>query len=185
MKFCIECGAQLDDATVFCTQCGTKQPEIQAEPVKAPKAAPAAAPVPTPAPAAVQKPSPAPKAAPVQPKEKKNYDHTAEMDKQDISDNKILAMLVYLCGILGIIVAALVAKESKFVQFHIRQAIKLTLATVLAGFVIAVAWWTVIGLIAGFAALAFLEVLAVIQFVQVCMGKAIEPVLVRELPFMK
>lgn len=183
MKFCIECGAQLDDATVFCTQCGTKQPEVQAEPVKAPEEAPKPTPAPVPVPAPA--PQPAPKTAPVQPKEKKNYDHTAEMDKQDVSDNKILAMLVYLCGILGIIVAALVAKESKYVQFHIRQAIKLSLSAVLAGLVVAVAWWTVIGLIAGLAALAFIEVLCVIQFVQVCMGKAIEPVLIRELPFMK
>ena len=107
------------------------------------------------------------------------------MDKQDVSDNKIMAMLVYLFGILGIIVAALVAKESKFVQFHIRQAIKLEIATILSGLVIAFAWWTVVGLIAGLVALVFLEVLCVIQFIQICMGKSIEPVVIRELKFMK
>lgn len=55
MKFCSNCGTQLEDATKFCGSCGTKQPEVQpqpqvqpqytyAQPYGAPQAAQATAP---------------------------------------------------------------------------------------------------------------------------------------------
>ena len=46
------------------------------------------------------------------------YDHTAEFDPQDISDNKVYAMLCYLAGTLGIIIALLASHESPYLRFH-------------------------------------------------------------------
>ena len=42
-------------------------------------------------------------AAPVVPE----WDHTAEFDPKDVSDNKVIAMLVYLLSVVGILIALL------------------------------------------------------------------------------
>lgn len=58
-------------------------------------------------------------------------DTTSEYDPEDINKNKFMAILCYL-GIL-IVVPFLVAKESKFVKFHINQGLCLiVLAIILA-----------------------------------------------------
>ena len=52
-------------------------------------------------------------------------DHSAEFDGKDIADHKLFAMLPYLLGILGTIVALLVAKDSPYVGFHVREGIRI------------------------------------------------------------
>ncbi|MCM1539379.1 MAG: zinc ribbon domain-containing protein, partial [bacterium] len=54
------------------------------------------------------------------------YDHTGEFHPQDISDNKAISMLVYLFGWLGVIICSLIAKDSPYAAFHLRQSIKMT-----------------------------------------------------------
>ena len=49
-------------------------------------------------------------------------DHTAEFTPQDISEHKVFAMLPYLLGTIGIIIALLAAKDSKYIMFHVREA---------------------------------------------------------------
>ena len=96
MKYCPKCGAQMEDNAAFCPNCGNN-----AQPTNSPYQAPVyAAPEPDP------------------------FDHTGEFDAQDISENKVLCMLVYLMGAIGIIYALLAGKDSKYVAFHVRQALK-------------------------------------------------------------
>ena len=38
MKACINCGTKLEDDTLFCSGCGTKQPTPEPSPAKAPTA---------------------------------------------------------------------------------------------------------------------------------------------------
>ncbi len=111
------------------------------------------------------------------------FDHTAEFDAKDISDNKAFAMLVYLLSWIGIVIALLGSRDSKYLQFHIRQAIKIQVASILVSIVTAVLVWTVIVPIAGAIASVFLFVLQIIAFFQICAGKAKEPVLIRNIPF--
>ena len=59
------------------------------------------------------------------------YDHTSEFTAKDISDNKVIAMLVYLMGTVGIIIALLASKDSPYLSFHVRQALKFTVLEVL------------------------------------------------------
>ncbi len=113
------------------------------------------------------------------------YDHTAEFNAEDISANKIYAMLVYLTGAIGIIIALLAAKESKYVMFHVRQAMKLLVCEVIAVLATAVLFWTCIMMIAGPVAITILAVLEIIAFFQVCGGKAKEPAIIRSLNFLK
>lgn len=157
MKYCPKCGAQMEDNAAFCPNCGNN-----AQPNNSPYQAPVyAAPEPDP------------------------FDHTGEFDAQDIPENKVLCMLVYLMGAIGIIYALLAGKDSKYVAFHVRQALKFEVVTILLGIVMALLFWTIIVPIVGGVCLAIVLVLKVICFFQICSGKAKEPAIIRSLGFLK
>jgi len=112
MKLCSNCGSQVNDNAIFCTSCGSRVAEATSEVGEMGQSA-------------YQhqqeysyRPAPAPK--PVY----DPYDHTAEFDPKDISDNKVVAMLVYLMGWIGIVIALLAAPQSPYAGFHSRQALK-------------------------------------------------------------
>ena len=106
MKTCPNCNVQLDDAATFCANCGARISEsAQAQPQY------------------TQNTAVPPQGDP--------YDHTAEFDPQDISDNKVFAMLGYLLGTVGIIIALLASRKSPFTMFHVRQALKFTVVNIL------------------------------------------------------
>lgn len=113
------------------------------------------------------------------------YDHTAEFDPLDISENKVYCMLAYLMGVVGIIIALLAGKDSQYVKFHIRQAIKLSVAEILLLICAAVLFWTFIVPIAACIGVAIVFVLQIIAFIQICCGKAVEPAIIRSLGFLK
>ena len=179
MKTCTNCGALLKDDAMFCTQCGA--------------AAQAAAPAPE------QQYSnegldqayngnqqyqqyQQPPVQYISP-----YDHTAEYDPEDISKGKPYCMLVYLCGIIGIIIALLAssAEKSPYINFHVRQQIKFCVIQILSTIVMAILAITIVIPIAGAIWLVILLVLRIIAFFQVCMGKAKEPAIIRAFPFLK
>ncbi|MCM1283235.1 MAG: zinc ribbon domain-containing protein [Muribaculaceae bacterium] len=112
-------------------------------------------------------------------------DHTAEFAPKDISDNKVLAMMPYLMGTIGIILALLASKESPYVSFHVRQALKLTVCTVLVGIITAVLCWTVIVPIAGGVCTVILFIVRIISFFQICSGKAKEAAIVSSFGFLR
>lgn len=168
MKNCVSCGAQLNDDQAFCTSCGAQQP---APAQAAPEAPVQQAPVQQ---APVYAAPPAPAYDP--------FDHTAEFEPQDISDNKCFAMLVYIMSIVGIIIALLASKDSPYIKFHIRQAIKLEVCTILSAVLCVVPF---LGWIAFGVCNAIILVLKIIAFFQVCGGKAKEPAIVRGLKFLK
>ncbi len=123
-------------------------------------------------------------AVPVQQVVVPDYDHTAEFDPKDVSENKITAMLPYLFGLFGVLIAIIAAKESKYAGFHVRVALRLTVVEVLVGIVSAVLCFTFIVPFAGLIALGIIFVLRVIAFIQVCGGKAKEPAIIRNLKFL-
>ena len=166
MKICPSCGAQLSDEAMFCTQCGAavhaaQQQEDQYQQYNQYQQPP------------VQYVSP--------------YDHTAEFDPEDISRGKPYCMLVYLAGIIGIIIALLAsgAEKSAYINFHVHQQIKFCVIQILSGIIMAVLSFTVVIPIAGAIWLIILLVLRIIAFVQVCMGQAKEPAIIRAFPFLK
>ena len=113
------------------------------------------------------------------------YDHTAEFDAKDISDNKVYAMAVYLLGAVGIIVALLAAGKSPYASFHVHQGLKFTIIEALALIVSLVLVWTLIVPIAYAIFSVALFVCKVIAFFQICGGKAKEPYIVRAFSFLK
>lgn len=167
MKICPTCNTELDDNAVFCHNCGAKQDqENQANQGAAPNGYSQN----------YYNPQP-PKSDP--------YDHTREFDAQDISDNKVISMLVYLMGVMGVVIAMLGSRESRYVAFHVRQSLKITVLMILLGIAAMVLCWTVVvPFAAGICALILL-VVKVICFFQVCSGKAVEPYLIRNFSFLK
>ena len=113
------------------------------------------------------------------------YDHTAEFDPQDISDNKVIAMLVYLMGAIGVLIALLASQSSPYVMFHVRQSLKIIVVSTLLSIIMVVLIWTVLVPIACGIAFVVLFVVNIICFFQVCSGKAKEPAVIRSLNFLR
>lgn len=164
MKICPNCQNQINDETTFCPMCGS--------PVGG--AAQPAAPV------YQQPPQYAPPVPAYDP-----YDHTAEFDPRDISENKVISMLVYLMGWVGIIIALLASNTSKYAAFHVRQALKFTVVETLSVLATVLLCWTFIVPFAYAIFSVVLFVLKIICFFQICSGKAKEPAIIRSLGFLK
>ena len=170
MKTCPQCNASLGDDAVFCTNCGTPlnaapQPEQQIQ---------------------TYQPQPEQQAMPVTPVVNQ-FDHTAEFSEEEVHDNKIFALAIYALSFIGIIIALLAksSDNSAYLRFHIKQMLMILITEILVGVAAAVLSWTCIGLIAGCGLLAFLGVVEIICFINVCRNKSIEPLLVRKLTFLK
>lgn len=176
MKTCTNCNSNFDDNAQFCTVCGARldvnigggaNPQNNQYTAQNPQSGPYTA----------QNPYAAPYVDP--------YDHTAEFDPKDISDNKVFAMAVYLFGLVGIIVTLLAAKNSKYADFHLRQAMKFLIVSVLTSIVTLLLFWTVIVPIAAGVFYIVLAVIKIICFFNVCSGKAKEPAIIRSITFLK
>lgn len=172
MKVCPNCNNNVADEAVFCTVCGTAF--AQQTPPQGNQQVPPQQPY-------TQAPYYAPPMQPV----KDPYDHTDEFDPKDISDNKVISMLVYLLGVVGIIIALIGSYKSEYATFHVRQGMKFAVVNTLIGIISVLLSWTFIVPIVGAIALIVLFIIRIICFVDVCSGKAKEPAIIRELKFLK
>lgn len=162
MNICPNCRCQAEDDALYCPVCGTR---LNINPIPAPVYQDAP-----------QYVSPVPEVNP--------YDHTKDFSCDDIAAHKLLAMLVYLLGPIGMIIALIAAKESAYTAFHIRQGMKYTVVEALLALITVVLSWTFLVPIAAAIALVILEVLKFISFCQVCKGLSKEPAIVRSLKFL-
>lgn len=115
------------------------------------------------------------------------FDHTSEFVAEDVADNKLFALLVYLMDFVGVIVA-LLAKQSNnspYLSFHIKQALKITITEFVVAFIAGVLCWTCIVPIAAGVVALILVVVKIICFVNTCSNKSVEPAIVRGLGFLK
>lgn len=189
MKICPNCGTTREGDAAFCPNCGTAMQEAPAPVVEAPVIETPVVETPVAEETApVQPVQEVPAAAPVEPKPVGTIDysdHTAEFDADDIAENKLYAIVCYLAGWLGIIVALLAAKESPYAKFHIRQVLRCQIVELMLVVVGAVLGWTIIGGFAAFAAVGVLAVIEIIGFVWTCQGKAKELPILKSIKFLK
>ena len=178
-----KCGSEMNDGSASCTKCGAAlnaQNNEQAKGNPNPQAGPQMNGNPQAGPQMNGMPYGMPQQPYMDPK-----DHTAEFNLKDISDNKVMAMLPYLMGTIGIIIALLACRESAYTYFHVRQALKITVCTILVTVITAVLFFTVIVPIAGGICAVILFVVKIICFFQVCSGKAKEAPIVSSFGFLK
>lgn len=204
MKYCPNCGSGMADEATFCATCGnalpTAQPAAPAQPV------PPVQPTYNPQPGYTQPGyTPQPGYGPgygytPAPPRVDNTDHTAEFEKDDISESKVVGIFMYLMGFIGILIAVLMSGESKVTKFHVRQALKIevvnllwTVACVAVGAALswllllgeaAIAWIALMGMCIGAGSITIL-VVRIIAFVNICKGKVKEAPLVSSLKFLK
>lgn len=182
MKNCPVCNAQLNDEAAFCTQCGTPLRDGKARKRRQ-----------RPSRRAIRRRGQRPRLHTSRPsrirrRPRRMSTHMTtrrNFSAQDISDNKVFAMLMYLTGWIGIIIALLASKESRYVAFHLRQALKIEVVGILLVLISAVLFWTFIIPIAGGVCMIILLVLRIISFFQICSGKAKEPAIIRSLGFLR
>lgn len=169
MKICPKCNTQLSDDAMFCTNCGTSFQNANPQPQQN-------------AYQNTQQTYTQPVAPVVN-----VYDHTAEFDVQDVHDNKIFAILCYIMGIIGVIVALLARSSvnSAYLSFHIKQALKLAITQMLIGIITVLLCWTCIVPFAGAVCSVIILVVQIICFFQTCSNKSVEAPIVRSLPFLK
>lgn len=158
-KFCTHCGAQLEDNAKFCANCGasadTKQKQTTDNTDFTAKIA-----------ALNDTP-----------------DYSADMNPQDVNDNKLLAVLSYIS--ILVLIPIFVAPNSKYARFHANQGLVLFILEVALGLVKAILS-AVLGIISlqlslivnvlDIVNIAFV-VLAILGIVNAATGKA------KELPF--
>ncbi len=181
MKYCPNCNAAAEDNDEFCTNCGMKFETVsEATQYQQPQ------------PNYQQPQQGYQQQANVPPYNQQNayykadpYDHTSEFDDKDISDNKVMAMALYLFGFIGIIIALLAAPNSPYVSFHLKQAMKFLVVNVLMSICALLLCWTFIVPLAYIIMTIVLFVIKIICFFQICSGKAKEPAIIRELKFLK
>lgn len=177
MKICQNCGAAVEENSLFCTNCGAK---IALEDTPAQEA-----------PAfdrqqearrsegasyssAWQDPSGMGQ-VPIY----NSYDRTAMFDGRDISDNKLFAVLPYLLGVIGLIFAMVAAPKSAYVRFHVKQALKLLIIQNFTVIFSALLFFTILAPLAGGVMMLIIMVSYLVAAIQVCSGKAIVPVVCR------
>ncbi len=185
MKICPNCHAQLDDSSIFCTSCGTQFGAVPPQQNAIPPQQNAVPPQQNAVPPQQNAIPPQQNAVPPQPAfapAYDPYDHTAEFDPKDISDNKVFAMLCYLMDFIGIIVALLATHSSKYTMFHVRQALKITVVSILSVFVLIIPFlgWIAFPILQG-----IIWVIKIISFFQICSGKAKEPTIIRSFGFLR
>lgn len=129
-------------------------------------------------------------------------DHTADYTPKDISKNKAWAMIAYLFGPLGMILALVAGLKSPFARFHATQAAKIYIVfflgdlVLLASFSIIVAVSYNVNGVYGPAVVTPLLVifsiygllffvLLLVCFVYVCLGKAKDAPIVGRMSFLK
>lgn len=167
MKICPQCQAQLQDDIVFCPRCGASCATPPPQETVPPQGT-------------YTPPYPRPTVVYVDPS-----DHTAEFDSEDIHDNKLFALLGYILGTMGILIALLAAKDSPFVRFHMKQMLKILICTWIVAIISAVFFWTVVIPIAGGVCTIILLIVRVICFCQAAGNKAKDAAIVKGFGFLK
>lgn len=125
-------------------------------------------------------PSVAPVMAPVDP-----ADHTADFSAEDVSEHKVYALLVYIAGIIGIIPALLIGKDSPYLKFHVQQKMKMMVASTLVTLVGSVTSFLVLPVIAAGVVAIIIFVLNLICFFKTASGKSVEVPLIKDIKLFK
>ena len=113
------------------------------------------------------------------------YDHTEDYEETDIQANRLYAMLCYLLGPVGVIIALLAGSGSAYLKFQMRNALRFIVLEAVTLVLTLVLCWTFVVPILGGIGMALILVAKVIAFVEVCRSKVMDPWLIRSISFLQ
>ncbi len=113
-----------------------------------------------------------------------DHDHTNKYEADDIAQNKSIAMLCYLMGPFGIIMAGLLSQTSPYAMFHVRQSTRFLVLNMLCVFAMSILFWTFIVPIAAGILLLAIFIAQIVTVVQIAQGKAVIPFILRSIKFL-
>ena len=181
MKICPNCSASVNDNALFCTKCGCKLDAVSADSNNN---------------AYINAGNPDAyssnntedyRSSFSQPpyNNANGFDHTHEFSAEDVAENKLFALLCYVGGIIGVIVAILMKKESSYLEFHIRQSLKISVIEMLCVLPCVLLSWLVIPVFIVLIPICILVVIRIISFVKTAQGKSLEPEIIKKIDFLK
>ncbi len=118
------------------------------------------------------------------------WDHTDEFDPQDVHENKVVAMIMYLSGLSGTLLCFLILfilgkSKSDYLAFHVRENFKISLINTLLWIIFLLFIWTVIiPIIAAILALVII-LIRFICFIGVARNRSREVPIIRNFGFLK
>ncbi len=205
MKICANCGAQLPDDAAFCNNCGSALTESSDSTNTAP-VTPVMPTIPVQDKSASTEQQAGQFTNP-QPDMQQNFnqqpfgqqnfqqpqyqqpyvsydpsDHTGEFDPQDIADNRLFAVLTYFFTCVAAILVGIYVKESAFVKFHIKNAIRFFIAQILVVLLLIIPF---LGWIAAIICSIILFVVKIIAIVWAFQGKAKDIPIIGSIGFLK
>ncbi|MCR4923092.1 MAG: zinc-ribbon domain-containing protein [Lachnospiraceae bacterium] len=118
------------------------------------------------------------------------WDHSAEFDARDISENKVVAMLIYITGLWGALLYLAILwllgkNRSDYLAFHVKENFKLALLEIVILIISLALCFTVLVPIIGAILECIIVILRIIAFVSVAKNEAKEVALIRNLGFLK
>lgn len=112
--------------------------------------------------------------------EKSPWDKTELFSAEEVKGYRLTAVLIYLLGIFGIILALVTDKSSSYLKFHIAEGLKITVVTAALAVISVLLAFTFIVPVLCAAGLAVCTVINLISAYKTLKGKSENAVIIRE-----
>ena len=200
MKICPACGAQVEDNSLFCHNCGASLAGVSGASgnngTANENAGSGAASERNNGAGAADAQGVAPGPVPYQNAREDyasyipDWDHTDEFDLKDVHDNKVVVMIMYLSGLYGTLICFAILwllgkSRSDYLAFHVRENFKISLVNTLLGLIAVIFCWTVIIPILCGVMFLILLVIRFICFVGAARNQSKEVALIRNFGFLR
>lgn len=113
------------------------------------------------------------------------FDKTELFSEEDVKNNRLFAVLIYLTGAVGIIISMIYDKNSPYLSFHRNEGIKIAITEALILLVSLLLFWTFIIPVLGTAALITLNVIKLISASWTLKGQSKEALILRNINILK
>lgn len=113
--------------------------------------------------------------------EKSIWDKTELFSEEDVKEYRLTAVLIYLTGIFGIILALVTDRSSPYLNFHIKEGLKITVVTAALSVMSLILAWTFVVPVVSFAGIIVCMVINLISAYKTLKGKSENAVIIRNL----
>ncbi len=114
-------------------------------------------------------------------RDKSKWDKTELFSEDEVKKHRLTAVLIYLLGIFGVMLALLTDKESLYLNFHIKEELKITTVTAFLTLMAIVLFWTFIIPVICTVGIIVCSVINLIAAYRTLKGKSENAVIIRNL----